>query len=155
METIFPPTWGMKRPHIRKIAESAGNFDKPKGRYFFCLLKSARVPIPLPIKYSIIAAKLFPIQETKIPTTGPNTAPLSITMGSVGMGVADSMPIRSMENSGPAIPVVGILFSIAMKSLRKKIISPMGRPKVIRTSNVFLMKTQDFFGINMFIIKVY
>lgn len=70
----------------------------------------------MPIKYSIMAAKLFPIQEIRIPINGPKRAPLRITIGSVGIGVADKIPIKIIENMGPATPAFGIIFSISLKS---------------------------------------
>ena len=119
METTFPPNWGTKRPKIRYHAESAGKLPKPKGRLCLCLSKSAIFARPRPMKYSMAAARLFPIQETSTPTKGPKMAPFKITIGSVGIGVADKTPINKMESNGPAIPVVGITFSIALKSFLK------------------------------------
>ncbi len=91
----------------------------------------------LPIKYSMIAARLFPIHDTRIPTNGPKIAPFSMTMGSVGMGVADNIPISNIEKSGPAMPVVGMYFSTDFKSLAKYMIKAMGTMKVIRAMVMF------------------
>lgn len=84
------------------------------------------------MKYSIKAARLLPIHETRIPTNGPKMAPLRMTIGSVGMGVAERIPMSMTEKRGPAIPVVGIRRSIAIKSWRKKTRRATGKLKVIR-----------------------
>jgi len=52
------------------------------------------------MKYSIMEARLFPSQETSTPIKDPKRAPFRMTMGSVGIGVAERIPIMRMENSG-------------------------------------------------------
>lgn len=84
------------------------------------------------MKYSMTAARLFPIQDTRTPTQGPKTAPFKMTMGSVGIGVAERMPMRRTENRGPAIPVLGICCSMFFRSLAKRMMSKTGTAKVMK-----------------------
>lgn len=101
------------------MVELGENLFKPNGSFFFCFSKSATLLIPIPIKYSITAARLLPIQLTRKPVNGPKMAPLIITIGSVGIGVADKTPMSMMLVIGPAIPVWGMNFSIPLMSLEK------------------------------------
>lgn len=96
----------------------------------------------------MIEAMLLPIQETRTPIHGPKRAPLRITIGSVGMGVADSKPIRRMERSGPRTPVEGINFSIDLMSFLKTIINAMGRPKVSMAIAMLRILFRSFLFIN-------
>lgn len=107
------------------------------------------------MKYSMMEAKLFPIQETRIPTNGPKTAPFKITMGSVGIGVAESRPISRIEKSGPARPVVGMRFSRYRKSCLKIRIRTMGSPKVIMRRKAFLSCLRDLLDMDIVIITNY
>ena len=78
----------------------------------------------------MMAARLLPVQDTKTPVNGPKIAPFNTTIGSVGIGVAERIAISKIENSGPAIPVVGIYFSTFLISLVKMAISRKGAVKV-------------------------
>ena len=133
----------MKRPPIRNKGDSAGNLAKPKGSFCFCFSKSEKVPIARPIKYSMMEARLLPAQDTIMPINGPKMAPLRITIGSVGMGVADRIPMSKMENNGPAIPVVGMNLSIFLISLAKKTMVKTGRQMVMIANNIFLIFLTD------------
>lgn len=104
------------------------------------------------MKYSMRAARLLPSQETKIPTNGPKMAPLRITMGSVGIGVAERIPMSMMEKRGPAMPVVGIRRSMVIKSLRKKTRRAIGKLKVARTKRRCPNLLSVFFDMYRFII---
>ena len=66
---------------------------------------------PRPMKYSMMAARLFPIQEIKTPRNGPKRAPFRMTIGSVGMGVAESNPMSKIEINGPKMLVLGMICS--------------------------------------------
>ena len=143
METSLPPNEGIKRPQIRNQGEEAGNLANPKGSFFFLSSKSVISPMARPMKYSITAARLLPAQETRTPTRGPKMAPLRMTIGSVGMGVAESSPMRRIEKSGPAIPVVGITRSMFFMSLAKTTITRTGSRKVAQTRRIFFNFLKD------------
>jgi len=140
----------MKRPQIRNHGELAGKRLSPKGSFCFCFSKSEKAPRALPMKYSMIEARLLPVQDTMIPTTGPKMAPFKMTIGSVGIGVADKIPINIIEKRGPAIPVVGIRLSMFFMSLANTTMSTIGSSKVIVVSNNFINFLKD---IVMFIIR--
>lgn len=100
------------------------------------------------MKYSMTAARLLPIQDTKTPTHGPKMAPFRMTIGSVGMGVAERIPIKRMENKGPAMPALGMCCSIFFKSLAKRTIRAIGMPKEITAMRMLRMFLARPFFIN-------
>lgn len=68
-----------------------------------------------------------------MPIHGPKMAPFRITIGSVGIGVAERIPMRTMERIGPQSPVEGMNFSSCTMSWRKIMMRVIGRPKVNTT----------------------
>jgi hypothetical protein len=108
IETNLPPNPGIIRAAKRKRKELTGSLFRPKGRDFFLLWKFVILLTLFAKKYSSREAKLFPIQDVMIPTTGPKRAPFRIIMGSEGIGVMDKIPTKSIDKRGPLIPVFGI-----------------------------------------------
>ncbi len=62
--------------------------------------------------------------------------------------MAERTPMRSIEISGPATPVVGMIFSISLKSSRKKISKATGSAKVARSMRVFPACFINFLDMN-------
>lgn len=88
------------------------------------------------------------------PIKGPKIAPLRITIGSVGMGVAERIPIKMMEIRGPITPVSGIIPSIFFKSRLKIIIRITGTAKVMRAMMALRVFFPVLFFINKYIIAI-
>jgi len=91
-----------------------------------------------------MAAKLLPIQDTKIPTKGPKMAPLRITIGSEGIGVAESRPMIAILIRGARNPVESMILSNPLMSFAKYTIKKMGTMKVTMTKRVLKIFLKEF-----------